>query len=169
MWDFAMRQAAVQTPVMREAAGMAEPRMAMTEVRVMVESRAVRDVPVMVMHHIVMVPIGSPVVPAPAKATEDANANSQAKGNPWAIDIEAGHSNPCWVVWKGFPVHDPRIVFRYVNNFRICRLNRDRLAVRRDSFLLGALEVPSLLRPLTHHLNRIHYILLLVHVRVAEG
>src|SRR4030088_2962228 len=114
---------------MRKSAGMAEVRMsvpevAVSEVVVMHESRRVRDVPVVVVHHVMSVPVGSPMVPTPAKATEDADPDSQAEGNPWAIDIEPGNPVPRRVVWEGVPVDDPRIVFGYVNNFRIGRFNR---------------------------------------------
>src|SRR4030081_168269 len=122
---------------------------AVTEVRVMVESRTVRDVPLMVMHHVVVVPIGAPMVPAPAVAAEDADSNPQAKRNSRPVDVDAGHSNPPRVVWKRISVDHPGVVFRYIDDLRIGRLNRDHLSVRCDRFLLRALQVPGLLRPLT--------------------
>src|SRR5882762_4098801 len=106
--------------------------MSVTEVVVIDESRTVRDVPVMVVHHIVSVPIGSPVMPAPADAAEYTDSNTQAEHNPRAIDIETGNPIPPGVVLEGRPIDIPRIVFGHVNNFRIRRRNRDRLAVRRD-------------------------------------
>src|SRR6266436_3188427 len=106
--------------------------MSVTEVVVIDESGTVRDVPVMVVRHIVSVPIGSPVMPAPAEAAEYTDSNTQAERNSRAIDIEAGNSIPPRVVPEGRPIDIPRIVFRYVNNFRIRRRNRDRLADRRD-------------------------------------
>jgi hypothetical protein len=84
VWDFIVRNS-----------GM---RKAVTEVRVMHESRTVRDVSVMVVHHIVSVPIGSPVVPAPAEPAGDADPDSQAERDPWAIDIEAGNPDPPGIV-----------------------------------------------------------------------
>jgi hypothetical protein len=106
--------------------------MSVTEVVVIDESRTVRDVPVMIVHHTVSVPIGSPVMPTPAEAAEYTDSNTQAEHNARAIDIEARNSIPPRVVLEGRPIDIPRIVFRHVNNFRIRRLNRDRLAVRRD-------------------------------------
>src|ERR1700730_11609946 len=103
---------------MRESAGMAEVRMSVAEVVVVHESWRVRDIPVVVVHHVMSVPIGSPVMPSPAKAAEDAAPDPQAEGNPRAIDIESGNPEPRGVVWEGVPVDDPRIVFGYVNNFR---------------------------------------------------
>src|SRR5882724_3500353 len=149
----AMCKSAMRNVVVREStAGMDEPRMSVTEVRVMAEGRTVRDVPVMIVQHIVVVPVGSPVMPAPAETSEDADPNTQAERNPWAIEIEAGNADPRGVVWERISVDDPWIVFGYVNDVRICRFNRNRLSVIRDSFLLRTLQVPSLLRPLAHHL-----------------
>src|SRR5258708_19585735 len=84
MWDVGVRNSAV----------LAEQRMPVTGVVVIHESRTVRDVPVMVVQHIVSVPIGSPVMPAPAEAAEYTDSNTQAECNPRAIDIEAGDPNP---------------------------------------------------------------------------
>jgi hypothetical protein len=164
----AMCKAAMRDFPMRQSAGMGEPRMSATEVRVMVESRTVRQVSLMVVHHIVSVPVSSPVVPTPAKPAKDTNPNSQAERNPWAIDIETRNPEPPRVIGERGPVHDPRIVFGYVNNFRVRRCNCDRLTIRCDRFLLRAVQVPSLLRPLAHYLNRIEYILLPAHVCIAE-
>src|SRR3979490_1931703 len=92
-----------------------------TEVRVMVESRTVRHVPLMVMHHVVVVPIGSPVVPPPAVAAENADSDPQAKRNSRPIDINSGNSNPPRVIRERIPVNDPWVVFRHVNDLRIGR------------------------------------------------
>src|SRR6266478_464629 len=51
------------------------------------------------------------------------------------------------------PVDNPRIIFRHVNDFRVCWFNHDRLSLGRDGFVPRALQVPGLLRSLTHHLN----------------
>jgi hypothetical protein len=140
--------------------------MSVIEVAAIDESRAVGDVPVMVVYHVVVVPIGSPVMPAPAKASED--ANSQAERYPWPLDEGARNPDPSWIEREGVPVDHPRIIFRHVNDFRVCWFNHDRLSLGGDGFLLRALQVPGLLRSLTHHLNCVKDILLPVHVRIPE-
>jgi len=185
----ARRRARVQATVVRRsgmrdiivrssAGGMSRLRMFVTEVRVpeiramevrvMVESRTVRAVPVMIVQDVVPVPIGSPVMPAPTKASEDTDPDTQAERNSRAIDVEARDPDPCGVVWKRLSVDNPWIVLGYVNDIRICRFDRDRLPVRRDTFLLRALQVPSLLCPPTHYLNCVEYVLLPSDVRITE-
>ena len=141
--------------------------MSVTVVVAIGESPAVGDVPVMVVYQVVVVPIGSPVMPAPAKPSED--ANSHAERNPWPLDEGARNPDPSWIERKGVPVDDPRIIFRHVNDFRVCWFNHDRLSLGRDGFLLRALQVPGLLRSLTHRLNRVEDRLLPVHIGLAEG
>jgi hypothetical protein len=147
---------------------MSEARISVTEVVTIDESRAVGNPPVMVERQVVSVPIGSPVVPAPAIAGEDTNSNPQAERNPWPIQVEARLPVPVRIQREGRPVYDPRIVFRHVNDFRVRRFNPDRLSIVRDVFLLRAIQVPSLLRSLTHDLNCIEDILFPVHVRIPE-
>src|SRR6202158_4239412 len=151
---------------MRNSFGMSEQWMSVTVVVAIDESLAVGDVPVMVVYHVVVVPIGSPVMPAPAKASED--ANSKAERNPWPLDEGARNPDTSWIEREGVPVDAPRIIFRHVNDFRVCWFNHDRLSLGRDGFLLRALQVPGLLRALTHHLNCVQDILLPVHVRIRE-
>ena len=145
---------------------MSEQWMSVTVVVAIDESPAVGDVPVMVVYQVVVAPIGSPVMPAPAKAGED--ANSQAECNPWPLDECARNPDPPWIERERVPVDDPRIIFRHINDFRVRWFNHDRLSLGRDGFLLRALQVPGLLRSLTHHLNCVKDILLSVHVRIPE-
>ena len=146
---------------------MSEQWMSVTVVVAIDESPAVGDVPVMVVYQVVVVPIGSPVMPAPAKPSED--ANSHAERNPWPLDEGARNPDPSWIERERVPVDDPRIIFRHINDFRVRWFNHDRLSLGRDGLLLRALQVPGLLRSLTHHLNCVKDILLSVHVRIPEG
>src|ERR1700732_889704 len=116
-----------------------------------------------------MVPIRTPVVPPPAEVTVEADANPETEPDPRPIVVEAGNSNPIRVVGEGIAVDDPGIVFRHINDLWICRLNFDRISVGGDRFLLSALQVPGLLRSLTHHLNRVENILFPVHIGLPEG
>src|SRR5437879_13627389 len=110
---------------MGKSARMSENWMPVIEVVAIDESRAVGDESVMVVQHVVSVPIRSPVVPPPAEAGEDADSDSQAERNPWAIDEGARNANPIRIVCEGGPVDGPRIVLRHINDFRVCRSNLD--------------------------------------------
>src|SRR5271155_2179298 len=148
---------------------MIETRVCAAEGVVIAELSAVRDVRVIAVNHAVSMPVRTPAVPPPAEATVETDANSKAEPDPRPIVVEARNSNPTRVVGEGITIDDPGIVFRYINDLWICRLNHDRIPIGRDGFLLGALQVPGLLRSLTHHLNRIEDILLPVDIGLAEG
>src|SRR5207237_8635712 len=130
----------------RNPFGMSEQVMSVTVVDASDEGPAVGDVPVMVVYQVVVVPIGSPVMPAPAKAGED--ANSHAERNPWPLDEGARNPDPPWIERERVPVDDPRIIFRHINDFRVRWFNHDRLSLSRDGLRLRAAAVPCLLRPL---------------------
>jgi hypothetical protein len=153
---------------MGKSAGVAASRITVSEIRVAHESRTVRDVPVVVVDHVMSVPVSPPVMPSPPEAAKETHSNSQAEGNPRPIEIEAGKPHPLGVIREGIPVDDPRIVFRHIDDVWIGGFNRDCLSVRCDSFLLRAFQVSSLLRPLAHPLNCIEYVLLPVHICITE-
>src|SRR5690349_8081372 len=71
-----------------------ERRMIVAEVVAIDESWAMRVVPLMVVCQLMLAPIRSPVVPPPAKAREDTDADSQAEHNPWPIDKDAWNVDP---------------------------------------------------------------------------
>src|SRR6266446_8749699 len=111
----ALKSAAMRKfSAVRNSFGMSEQWMSVTVVVAVGESPAVGDVPVMVVYQVVVVPIGSPVMPAPAKPSED--ANSHAERNPWPLDEGARNPDPSWIRER-VPVDDPRIIFRHVNDF----------------------------------------------------
>src|SRR5882762_10073709 len=146
-----------------------EARASAIEAGVMAELPAVRNVGVIAVSQVVSVPIRTPVVPPPAEATVEADTYSQAEPDPGPIVVEARNVNPAGVVVEGITVDNPGVVFRYINELRICRLNFNRISIGADGFLLCALQVPGLLRSLTHRLNRVEDRLLPVHIGLAEG
>src|SRR5271154_217789 len=148
---------------------MIEACVSATEGVVITEFPAVRDVRVIAVNQAVSVPIRTPVVPPPAEATVETDANSNAEPDPRPIVVEARNSNPTRVVGERITVDYPGIVFRHINDLWICWLNDDRTTVGADGFLLGALQVSGLLSSLTHQLNRVEDILLPVHIRLTEG
>jgi hypothetical protein len=48
---------------------------------------AVGDVGVVVIHHVMVMPVRSPVVPSPAVAAKKADSETQAKGNAGSRDV----------------------------------------------------------------------------------
>src|SRR2546422_9148295 len=53
------------------------------------EGSAVRDIPVMVVHHAVAAPVGVPVVPSPAESSVEAEPETDSERNPWAGGVQA--------------------------------------------------------------------------------
>src|SRR5579862_7335834 len=116
----------------------------------------------------VVVPIVSPVVPAPTVAGEKADSEAQSKTDSWTFEEKPGVRIPSGKDGQRRAVHQPRIIFRHIDYVRSRRLNDDRLSLG-TYFLLGrSLQIPGLLRPLSHGLDRLGQFLLLVEVRIAE-
>src|SRR5258708_17526878 len=83
------------------------------------ENSAVGDVSVVVVNDAVVMPIVSPVVPAPAISTKEADPKPKAKRNSRASEIKAWIGIPARPDSDGRSIDEPRIVFRHVNNLRI--------------------------------------------------
>src|ERR1700756_1770920 len=115
------------------------------------------------------VPAEPPMSPAPTKPTKEANAKAEAKGDSGNSDVKSGISIPPRPHSNWRAIDDPWIVFRHVHNVRLGRFDDDLLILRAHLFVLAAFQVPSLLRTITHDLNRVHYFLLLVDISIAEG
>src|ERR1700730_12929340 len=128
------------------------------------ECRAVGNEVVMVEVHIMAVPVGSPVVPPPAKSAKKPNPDSCAEENP-RLAIK---TDPVWVERKRCAIDVPRIVFRHVHHLRACRLDHDSLPLGRHGLLRRALQVARLLRFLTHLLNRVEDSRFVIAVELTE-
>src|SRR5271156_1566600 len=130
---------------------------------------AVRDVSVVVVvHSATVVPIVSPVVPAPAEAAKKSNPKAEPKSDSGAVQEKSGIRIPTGEHGQRIPVHQPRIVFGYINHVCRCRFNDDRLSLG-FYFLLGrGTQVAGLLSLLPHNLNRLSQVLLLVQMGVAK-
>src|SRR5258708_9435990 len=89
--------------------------MTVIEMTVIAIGSIVGDVAIVVVHHSVAVPVGSPVVPAPAEAAENADADPQTERHPGSGEC-FGITNPTRIVFDRCPVHIPRILFRHVTN-----------------------------------------------------
>src|SRR6266404_495122 len=147
-WDAAMIEAAGVTAegcAARKSARwsvieMIVIEMTVIEMIVIAIGSIVGDVAIVVVHHSVAVPVGSPVVPAPAEAAENADADPQTEGDPGSGEC-FGITNPTRIVVDRFPVDIPRIVFRHVNHVGVRWLDRDRLTFRGHGLLWRARQV----------------------------
>src|SRR5580704_8918769 len=137
-------------------------------VAAVVKRIAARVVAVVVVDHGMAVPVGSPVAPAPAKAAEETDSETNSKEKVRAAKPDSGIWIPIRPRGYGIAVHHPGIVGWNVNNIRLRGLNDDRRTLVRHGLLLRALQISRLLGFLAHHLNRIHHVLLLVVVGVAQ-
>src|SRR2546427_11538437 len=75
------------------------------------EGRAVRVPGSVIVHHLVVVPVEAPVVPAPGKAAaEQRDAQPQAEIQARARVIDIRYCNPVWVRDERRAVRSPRVV-----------------------------------------------------------
>lgn len=142
---------------------------AVVEVVAIHNRAAVGDVSVMVEHRAAIVPVISPVIPAPAKSSEETDPKSSAEVESWATIKDSGHGIPTRVGQNGVSVYDPWIVSRHVHNVRIRRLNDDRVSLSRHLLLVVAVQLSGLLSLLAHRLDGIRHSLRIVGVCFAEG
>lgn len=108
---------------------MIEPASASVEVIAINENSAVGHVTVVVEKDAVMVPIRSPMVPAPAKATKKANAEAETKSDSGTRKVQTGIPVPAWPHRNRSAIHKPRIVLRHVDHLGVGRFDHDRRSV----------------------------------------
>src|SRR5271157_1933955 len=122
---------------------------------------------VVVIVYVSVVPIASPMIPAPSPTSEptDSKADSEPEGG--AVIPDSGIRVPTRPRHDGISINHPRIVRGDVNHLGVSRLNDDRRVLRGYGLLRRGLEIAGFLRPLAHHLYGIHHILSLVVVGVA--
>src|ERR1700679_2653335 len=120
---------------------MVEARASAPEAAATAELPAMRKVGVTTVSQAVAVPVGSPVVPTPAEATEQADADSQAELDPRSVKEESRVIDPARIEREGIPVDDPGIVFGHVHDLRVGGLNHDGISLSRDGLLGRAFQV----------------------------
>src|SRR5260370_3445755 len=86
---------------------------------------AVGDVGVVVVNHPMAMPVASPVMPAPTISSEETDAEPDSKSNPHSGQEDSRHGIPAWIRDDRLAVHEPGIIGRYVNHFRIGRFDDD--------------------------------------------
>src|SRR5882672_4559171 len=133
------RAAALYSASSVKSASMIEVCVRVIEGVVISEDSAVGLVVVIVETNVVVVPVVSPMVPAPAKATEVADAEAVAKLNSRSGKIESWIPIPAWPDPDRRSIHEPGIIFRHVNDLRIGRLDHDCLTLLADCLLRSAI------------------------------
>ena len=130
---------------------------------------AVGNVGVVVVDHRAAVPIVSPVMPAPPKTPEEADPEADSKSNPRSGKENPRHGIPAWICKDRLAIHEPGIIGRHIDHLRIGRFNDDGAALSCYLLLFIAIQVAGLVSLLTHRLDGIRHILLLIGVCVAKG
>src|SRR5215469_423861 len=131
---------------------------------------APRVVPVVVVFYPTMVPITSPMMPAPSVAPVESDFESNSE-----LDVRSRIPNSRIRIpsWPGHnhrkPIHNPGIVSWYVNDFRIGGLNHDRFALGLYDLLLCCLQIAGLFGFFAHDLYGGHHVCFLVVVGVSQS
>ena len=134
-----------------------------------IEGPAVGEIAVMVIECVMVVPVESPMAPAPSKAAEEADSETDAEREIRAAIPDTGIRIPSWPGDDGAAINGPGIVSGHVDYLGISGLNNDRGALGGYSLLRGIFQIAGFFRFLAHHLHGIHDVLLLVVVSVAKG
>src|ERR1700676_5331858 len=103
------------------------------------EDSTVGDISVVVVDDSVVMPVISPVVPAPAESTIEADSKAEAKCNSRTAKVESGIRIPSRPDPDRSSIHEPGIILRHVDNLRVCRLDHDGLPLLAHLFLRCAL------------------------------
>src|SRR5271157_237261 len=124
-------------------------------------------VPAVVKHCIVVMPIESPMTPAPSKTAEPADSEARAPRQIRAAKPDSRIRIPSRPRHYRPSVSQPRVIRGDVYDIGAGGLNADVRVLRCDGLLRRGFKIAGFLRPPAHHLYGIHHILLLVVVGVA--
>src|SRR6266404_6501595 len=94
------------------------------------DGSAVGDVGVVVVDHPVAMPVASPVMRAPSKSSEEADPEADSKSNSRPSQEDPRHGIPAWICDDRLTIHEPRIIGRHVDHFRVGRFDDDCVALR---------------------------------------
>ena len=141
---------------------------AVVEVVAIDDRSAVRDVGVVVVDRCSAVPVVSPVMPAPPISSKKADAKADSESNPRSGQEDSWHRIPTRIRDDRLTVHEPGVIGRYIDDFRIGRFDDDRVALGCYLFLFIAIQVAGLAGLLTHGLDGVRHCLLLIGVCVAK-
>src|SRR6266849_3080169 len=161
----AARSASVERVAMIEVAMI---EVAVVEVVAIDDRSAVRDVGVVVVDRCSAVPVVSPVMPAPSISSEKAEPEADSKSNPRSGQEYPRHRIPTRIRDDRLTVHEPGVIGRHVDHFRVSRFDDDCVALSCYLLLFIAIQVAGLAGLLTHGLDGVRHCLLLIGVCVAK-
>ena len=164
----AARSASVERVAVVEVA-VVEITAAVVKVVAIDDGSAVGDVGVVVVDHAMAMPVASPVMPAPTIPPEETDAEPDSKSNPHSSQEDPRHGVPAWICHDRVAIREPGIIGRHVDHLRIGRFNDDCVALRCYLLLFIAIQVAGLVSLLTHRLDGIRHVLLLVGIGVPKG
>src|ERR1700746_118252 len=130
---------------------------------------ALRVIALVVVRRVVVMPIASPVVPAPPVSSKEPETEASSEEEHRAVVPNAWIGIPAWPSNNRASIDGPGIVGRNVDDFGADRLDLDVRAFRCNGLLWRGIEMASFLCAAAHHLNGIHHALFLVVVSVPEG
>src|SRR6266550_8339420 len=125
-------------------------------------------VPIVIMNYNSVMPIGPPMMPAPAITSEVADSEADSEREVRAAIPDSGIRIPPRPRHDRTAVNHPRIVRGDINDLGTSSLDDNVRVLRRYGLLLRILKFARFLRALAHHLYGIHHVLFLVVVSVAE-
>lgn len=158
--------ASVECVAMVETAATIE--IGMVEIVAIDDRSAVGDVGVVIVDHSMAMPVASPVMPAPTIPSEKTNPKADSKSNPHSTQEDPWHGIPTWVCDDRVAVHEPWIVGGHIDHLRVGRFDDDRVVLSRYLLLFVGIQVAGFASLLTHHLDGVRHILLLIGIRIAE-
>lgn len=132
------------------------------------EHSTVGDVTVVIEKNAVTMPVITPMSPPPAKAAKEAHSKTEAPCQARTLKVQPRIPIPAWPDRERISVDQPGIVLGYINHLRVGRCDHHGVPLVADCFLRCATQVAGFLRTIAHYLNSIHYVLLLIDVRIAE-
>src|ERR1700751_2704259 len=89
--------------------------------------------------NVVMMPVISPVVPAPTEPAKEAISKTEAKRDSRSLQIQSRIPIPAGPHTDRTTIDQPRIILRHVNNLGVHRLDHNGLSLRAHLFLRCAL------------------------------
>src|SRR5579872_5135090 len=111
----------------------------MIEVVTVHKDSAMGFIVVVVEANVVMVPVISPVVPAPTKSAKETNSKPEAKRDSRPFQIQSWIPVPVRPYTDRISVDQPWIILRHINNLGLCWLDHNGLPFVTHIFLRGAL------------------------------
>src|SRR5580692_1590831 len=127
-----------------------------------------RVIPRVIENGVVVMPIETPVVPAPPVAPKEPNAEANSEEQRRSVIPNTRIGIPTRPGDHRASVYDPGIVRGNVDNFRVNCFDLDVGVCGRYGLLRRGIQISSFLRAAPHNLNSVHHGLFLIVIGVAE-